>query len=158
MIGKLHPTSQANSWKSLEKFMFRCPFADAPPLPLFTQCRRRTRKHEDRISLRFRLSCFRVPLLPCHSNLPTLGSQRDLQARLASQGRPWNRQRSSESERFPYQQRCPWQKNAARREVAGFLFGWANRIKSLSVLSPQQEVESWLGFRKSSSCYSESWC
>src|SRR6266849_5038525 len=54
-------------------------------------------------------------------------------ARRASKGRPWNRQRSSESERFPYQQRCPLQKNAARREVAGSLFGWANRIKSLSV-------------------------
>src|SRR5437773_9734076 len=48
MIGKLHPTSQANSWKSLEKFMFRFPFANAHRLTQFTQCKEAAKKPRSR--------------------------------------------------------------------------------------------------------------
>src|SRR5947207_1388352 len=152
MIGKLHPTSQANSWKSLEKFMFRFPFADAPRLPQFTQCAEVAKSPPNEITTDLNFEHIVLHGRPgdsaITSNLPTFGSRPDLRARRASKGRPWNRQRSSESEGFPYHQRCTWRKNAARREVAGFLFGWANRIKSLSVLSHNRRWNHGSAFEK----------
>src|SRR5438128_9862579 len=128
MIGKLHPTAQANSWKSLEKFMFRFPFADAPRLPQFTQCKEAAKKPRRRahsvcrcghgtrsvpttaICLLSVIGGTCEPAAPARAGLEIANDQVKV--------------------KVPLSPRCPLQKNAARREVAGSLFGWTNRIKS----------------------------